>query len=624
MKAHRLLLACILALNLLALSPLLQCGYSGDDLFNTLAPGMQAEAGYGAWGQFGELVRMWAAHGRFYPLALYYVFLFSAVRSLWAYRLLQMALVALDLLLFARLVTSWTGSRGLGLLAALLPAALFQFRLDGDPVLAFHGMLQVVFAAVAGSLLCLDSYLLTGRRWLFGLSILFYLLGLLTYDVTYPFFLIHGALIGCRAAGPRPVAFVVKRLSPFVVLSAALLGLCVLLRVRHGVGLPGHSYGSADLYAQPLNLALWPVTWAKQTLAAFPLSHLALFLPAHEAVTASDLLGQCSAVVAVAALAGWALARRVLRDAGGAPPGLPATAATGLGPPSLFLLGALLTVLPGALMALVPVYQRRLQWGTCHVPVYLSYFGVATVLVAFAQLTGILCRSWRRLHAGLATAGAALFAATLAVNVAANGWMVGVVNRHFGGHDSRSLLQSALERGLFGPVPDGSCLVVADRPEYIIDSGYRFFFHTYAGRHLEVRPRGSYPDGGRAPQSPAQVYYLRYGAHTGAVGYAILGACDRLSATAEEVQSAASCRAYLYVQLPDPHQAFTVTGKWLQEGRAAGGDYFAFSGGQLRLLRLGRNWRLYQLPFSDRSADLATLAVDMDPGRWPRAAAVPH
>jgi hypothetical protein len=599
-KRPRLVLVLVVALNVLALAPALGCGYTGDDVLNSLMPGYLAETGHSAWTQLRDEVHVWAAHGRFYPLAFYYILLFTAVRSLWAYRLLQLAVAVLNLLLFARLVAAWTGSQRLGLLAAVLPSALVQLRIGPDPVLGFHCLPQVVFASLAGSLLCLDSYLRTRRRWLFAGSVLCYLLGLLTYDITYPFFLLHAALIWFRGAGRATLAVRAKQLAPFALLSTTFIVLCVALRVAYGVGLSGNGPPNPDVYAQPPAMRGWPTALAKQTVSAVPLSYLALFLAQRGLVTVGELLAQCSAGVVLSALGGMALVRFLLRK----PEEAEATAGSGLGPRALLVLGGLMTVLPGVLMALAPKYQRELEWGIGYIPVYVSSFGVATVLVAFCRLLLKLAPVHRRLYAGLVTAGAVLFAATWAVHGAANTWVVDYVNSL--DHYSRSLLENGVKHGLFWGVPDGSRLVVAGRPDYCVAAGYSYFFRTHTGRHLDVGARGSYP-----AESPgaAPVYFLRYGASSAAAGYVLLGKCDQLAATREEVRSAVTGQAYLYVQVPDPWRRFSVGGKW------AAGDAFVLSDRELPLVGQGRAWRLYRLPFGDHPADLASLTVDMDRGR---------
>jgi hypothetical protein len=613
-KRYAIILGLVILVDLLALSPLLECGFNGDDLISSVTPGILAETGNTAWSYFGRTIGNWLKLGRFYPLAYHYIFFFSVVRSLHVYRWVGMGMLGLNLLLFARFISRTSGSRRLGLLGALLLPVFFQFRFYHDPILSFGLLLQLVFTFLVCSLTCLDSYLRSGRpRCYFG-SVLFFLLALLTYEVTYPFFVLNCVLIYWRRAGNRPLVSLGKLLAPFVLLPALILGVCALARSGNGLPLLGKSQPNpGNPYTEAPDLGLWLPTLAKQTAAALPLTYLGLVLQERGDFSAGELLGQVSAPLLWSAVGWVALAGFLLKSPREFRPVPGPVARVNLGTKRLLVVGVLLTVLPGVLMALVPRYQRELVWGLGYLPVYLSAFGIATGVVAFFRWAMGRCPNRRGAYPIVAASSVAVLAAVLVINGAANRFVIGLFNLTY--HYHLTLLEEGSRHGLFGPVPDGSCLVVANRPVSNYTGGYfTCFFRTYAQRHLDVRLKGAYLGDGPALtgnlSAADRVYYLRYAAPSTAMGVAILGRCTSLAATGDEIRRAAAGQVYVYVRLPNPRVTFSVRGKWAEAGSPGTAEGFVLEGSQLGLEAGGPGWRLCELPLAGRPVDLGSLRVD--------------
>src|SRR5438105_2233357 len=152
-------LAATFLVTLLLLSPLLHCGYNGDDLINSSMPGILAEHATNVPSFIAYHIDKGVHQaGRFFPFVFYYFVIFASVRDLFVYRLLTLLMIGLNLFLFTRLVSRLTASPRLGMASALLTPLLFQFRAYHDPILSFCFLLPLLWTLLLGSLLLLDRY----------------------------------------------------------------------------------------------------------------------------------------------------------------------------------------------------------------------------------------------------------------------------------------------------------------------------------------------------------------------------------------------------------------------------------------------------------------------------------
>jgi hypothetical protein len=624
--------ALILIANVLLLSPMLDCGYIGDDVVSSCAWGWGSVHGLSPLGLMGRDIAMWARHsGRFFPLALLYYPFFSWVRDLLVYRLLGLALVLLNVLLLGRLVHRLTGSRRLGLLAGLVAPAVFQFRLYADPILGFCFMLPLVVAYLLGSLLLLDSYLRSGRRWWLAGSLLLYALGVLTYEVAWPFFLLHLVLAALRVPDRRRLRAAVRKTCPFALLALLFVGVNLFIRWYFQVRLLDSTPGTRVTYGATLDPVLYLVLLGKQTLGALPLSYRLVGL--HHPGLFYSPLRALPLAVCVLGVVHLVVFRRLVPRAAAEGPGAPSEGEPGaLGPAGLALLGVLLTLLPGALVALSPAHLSHLAWGVCYTPVYVSYFGVALlVLAGLEALARLAARLHRAAAPALAVAAGAGWALLAFLHYDANRMVVDRLNAPpYGYRYPRELVEQALRRGLFQGVPPGSCLLITSR--YAWDDAFAAtaFFRTHARRPLDVVTPGELlkhpalrarvPGKGKADTHFLQlqlaeednVFHLHYDAHLGQEGHAFLGRVNRLTVAHAGLLEASASKALVYVHLPSFSEDFTVTGRWAGSGGPGPGETFAFPAGRLRQLAGCRNWRLCEVP-ADRPLDLLSLRVHFGP-----------
>jgi len=104
-----------------------------------------------------------------------------------------------------------TGSARLGWLASALVSLTFQFRLHADAILGNALLLQTILLCTLGSLLVFDAYLANGGRWRLLAAVGLYLLAVLSYEIAWPFFVLHFALAYLRHPGLPDAQQIVSR-----------------------------------------------------------------------------------------------------------------------------------------------------------------------------------------------------------------------------------------------------------------------------------------------------------------------------------------------------------------------------------------------------------------------------
>ena len=268
-------IALVAILNLVVLSPMLDCGFVGDDLLNSCTQGTLAERGHTAFGWALVQTQAWAqGAGRFFPLSSSYILFFALTNNLLLYRVIGLGMVLGNVALFGRLTARLTASRRLGLLAAALCPALFQFRQFADPILGNCMLLQILWMFLLGSLLAFDRYLETVRRRWLVLAVALYMAATLAYEVAWPLFLLFALVAVLRMPDRKSLRTAARAPCPFVAVAVAFLLLNVGLRWAFQVPLVNRPDVSADRrYLLTLEPGHYGAMLSKHVLAACPLSY---------------------------------------------------------------------------------------------------------------------------------------------------------------------------------------------------------------------------------------------------------------------------------------------------------------------------------------------------------------
>ncbi len=139
-----------------------------------------------------------------------------------------------------------------------------------------------------------------------------------------------------------------------------------------------------------------------------------------------------------------------------------------------FIIALCLLFITPVFIAISSKYQLSLPWGTGHVPVYYSYFGVALVL---CSLFSWFTKRFVSMRLPIVILVAVLITANFLVNC-------NVVNKMDNIFDEpRSTLAKALESGLIDDLHDGDYLNVGEQLGGFMTPG---FFYRYSEKKLII------------------------------------------------------------------------------------------------------------------------------------------
>ncbi|WP_152052117.1 hypothetical protein [Tautonia marina] len=494
-------LALIVGLAAIHLSPTLFTGYLSDDGITSLVPGMLTYTGESLTTRVVNSMRNVMLSGRFYPLHwIPFNGIFAAIPDVFFYKCYILLMILGNIALFATFVRSLTGDRGLACLACLGTICAMQVRPFHDPILSFFGLLQIVVALLLISLIALDAALTgRGRGWLI-LGVVAYFVAMLTYEVTYPLFVLHLLLIVYRRPGWRAR---LQDAMPFFQVVGLCVFLSILLRWLHPNAKPEPG-GNLPGYVHDMNLDAAEIltTLGRQAVSALPLSSFiedsaGLFGDVQGPAAFVRWVGQTEVMgLGVLAMLACSLSLRQLHDGKEAP----SRRAYGF----FLLFGLVLAVLPGLTTSVCMRYQELVTPGTGYVPVYIQYFGVGLVLasgIGYAVTRWSASGSRARRVARVVTATS--LAGLIGVSYRANAdTCVALVSppgsRHFnetafrmegGWHHARVNLETALRAGVLDEVPEYSQLVLTNEYAPWHSTVFSLFFYAMnAEKILAVMP----------------------------------------------------------------------------------------------------------------------------------------
>jgi hypothetical protein len=580
------LLLVILALVIVQLSPLLQTGYISDDAADSLTHGLLSYHGYSLTGYcYAQCGVSMTQGARFYPLSFPQVYgTFYFISNLYLYKCLIISLVVVDLLLFARLVRKLIRCDGFPELCTLAILAVFQFSYGDDPLLGYSGFLPKLLLYVLLSLTWLWRYLDTGRRaWLVASS-LAYMVALLSYEIVYPFFVLHIAFLWSREKRWRPL---LTTSLPFVGSAALCASVSLLLRRHFGVN-------PSSAYRVNPNWGWYFLTLVRQLDGALPLSH---YLRGPHRAPGDSSKQWLTFWNAVGFLGGSLLTFITLVRLARSEQSLPGRAWW-----RAVSLGLALWFLPALLVCSSFIYQNRIRWGMPQISVYVEFYGVGLITAS------IIAGSLVRLAASnrWLLVSSSIFSVLLGGTLATTNYANQQVTRDsgWGWRDQRLNLEAALQAGLVEAVPDGSTLILQHRYPWWHDYYSSFFYFQHAGKRLYFSwiPPGSphlspvrlsicgVPD--RDPVD-GRVFVLLDGTLDQQTGYAILGPWDVPATISASASGASTITMRVFVRgrswgtLHPQAAAELISRGTAKQGLSAAG---------LKLLRRGDDWALYLWP----------------------------
>lgn len=628
----------LIGLAALFLLPAIRTGYYAEDIIHSAIPGIARLERIPTINFFRDWIVGSVQAGRFYPVTeVLLVGLHSSVSDVFTYKLIIVAATIFDLLLFYLLVQRLTKNAGFAGFAACVALATIQFRIHPDPVLGYYLQVQLVAAGLFFSLLALLLFLEgRGAVWLV-LACASYLLILLTYEITYPFFLMHLLLIWRGRTSWR------GRLMAALPIVGGV-GACVVTTLVVRRLFPHDEYYFHHLDMQPV---AYLRAVALQVSAALPLSYF-LFerfgvFPGLQSPLAfwQWVAGPRTLVIAIGTLV---LAFQSLRTSGRPHrvPGEEERSGDVWGPSALGL-GVLLLVLPTLLIAMSPFHQNEFHLGVGWVPVLIQCHGTGLLLATLvwrAVSSGMCGRRFSRTKCALS---AVVLALLTAVTYRANEDVAISLNAPVGHPrfrqraadlggaigSHRQLLTAALSAGLADHVPERSQVLLDEWHHYFQETPIHclYLYAAHASKVLipvvpEAQDQTS--EAHRELQEfltsrgiavrAGSPYRLREVCHSERSGFVVLWQAE---SDAPDSTPKADEEIRFFVKTPGLFQdgaasAFCLIGDLEAAMGKAKGFCYRLRGKEVTVIKSGRDWGLFSLRVRNEAINPQTARVMLD------------
>ena len=261
--------ALILLLTAASLSMLIRSGWYWDDAVNSTAYLAEKKDAIPTLTHVLEFMRKYLELGRINILSIYYYFYFY-IENVSLYKALIILTILIDQLIFRKVLMEYGVPLSGARLGMLLIPLMLQTRVYQDPVSGFYSLMQVLTADMLLCALFLHRWLEQGKRRCFWLSLAAFAVGLLTYEVCFPFLAMICLLI---LAKRKNFLRAVRDSLPFIGLTILMLaGVYLVRNIFFRVEYPGVAF-SLD----PARVARAALT---QLAAGLPLSFYSAGYPA--------------------------------------------------------------------------------------------------------------------------------------------------------------------------------------------------------------------------------------------------------------------------------------------------------------------------------------------------------
>jgi hypothetical protein len=610
----------VIALCIIVLSPMINSGFISDDALRSLLKGQLLESRQNLPPYIYNDIKNWMIfNGRFIPAA-FLIDAFLFVSNLFLYKISMLTIVIVNVVLFAYLIKLLTNSGAISLLAISGLPLFFQFRLYHDPILSFGWGQGMIFVYTFVSLIFLVKYLKTEKKLYLIISAFFYLVDLMTSEMTYIFFPFH-LLIIYFLSGKNKIRNIIKVGSPFILAVIIISGISLYLRLAFHQGYEGTKIS--------YNLVPYFATLTKQSFAAVPLSYF--IVDPHKIFTDKFIFlkGNVALYPMLFAICYFVLFVNISNEI--KKERLPVAKKNII---LILILGILIIVLPGGIVSLSSKYQGEIGWGIGYLPVYISYYGLSLIVSTFIYLVIYkLINNHRIMPKVICTMFAIICGVLGTINY--NNNIITVAKTNYSFLYPRTIIEEGIKNGLFQTVPNDSYLVAEnDYDLNAVQGGWDFyrwdspaFYRMHSGIHFkDVLSKGRFLKKEFLSQFAAtnhdksasvdfskadNVFFLNYSSHSNSEGYAIAGKIRNYSGNNDEIGQAISDEAvYLYVRFPlnYPQEKITIKGGSIDNNRVDISEPFSMDNNSLKIINYGSNWRLYALSHAN-SIDLKSLKV---------------
>lgn len=448
----------ILLMTAASLSMLFRSGFYWDDAVNSTVYLAQKKDQISTWQHVLDFMAEYLHLGRINVLSIYYYFFFY-IENVSVYKALIILSILADQLILRRVLLAFGVPLSGARMGMLLMPMLLQTRAYQDPVSGFYSLMQLLTAEMLLCAMFLQRWLHSGRGLHLALSLLLFGMGLMTYEVCFPFLLMICLLI---LVNRGTFGKAVRGSLPFVVLTILMLLGVAAVRSRFV------TQGTYEGVAFSLSPAAVLRTAFRQFTAGLPLSYYSAayqasvldnaypaagfmsydFLSFLSAVRFSDVLIAVGCLYVFFQL--WK-SRKNDED-------LPSQKAYR----ALLVLGLSFAVLPVVTVAVSERYQGQLMPGLGYLPVYMQYYGIAVLMV-------LLMLRFREKTAFRAVF-LSFFLLVVLLNLQNNRAVTEIMNRSF--YEPRLAGETALRGGILDFMPQDAVLISVNDRRYLWEANW--------------------------------------------------------------------------------------------------------------------------------------------------------
>lgn len=456
-------------------SVLLSSGLSADDMWNSNIQAAPYLDGEGPFAVMKGQWEMWLQAGRLFPFSNYAAILFACVPSVPVYKGCILLMTYLSNLISGSCLKRLTGSEEIQALYMIMFPVLIQLTPEFDSGLyCYHMLIQMVAAWCFLALWMQLKYLRTNQKRYAAGAAGFFLLALGTYEVAFPFLLML-LWITYRETGEWKRTC--KRSMPLLIVFVCLLAANLWLRLSAGE----NSYHGVSVSLQAKAVF---VTLLKQCTTCLPLgrylcSAIKYCEPYSDVYpyTASEIFGNLQlwdylAILLLILIFVWREERCKRK---------PRLSAKDIW--TLLVLGGLVFLLPGCLIAVSAKYQNTIAWAGGHLPAYLQSMGFVMLFAGVYEWLKYRMEGWKRKLMVYGTLAAAVI--IFALNLASA--RAGVEYMNASHKYPQENLAAAAEAGFFDSVAETDEKLLFGVEDYIYNRQNSMeFYSKFAGRRINA------------------------------------------------------------------------------------------------------------------------------------------
>lgn len=356
----------ILFFTFLYLAPIIKCDFISDDGIYYYLRGsiILNDNSIDIFKIAYEKMIGWINRGRFFPLSIYSIFIMYFLNNNLLYKTIIILTICINVGMFGVFVEQLTESKRVKLILMLFINLFFQvITIYHSPFLSFHMFMQVMFAILMAILINLQLYFNKHKVKNIIISILFFIIGLLIYELAFAYI---GIIIVLIFYYNKSILKSIKLCTIYMVPIIIMSIINIIIKMSNVIG-----YEGINVAHSPLKFIN---TIIKQCYAAIPLSNY--LISRNNGILNSDISSiilNISVQDILITIMFFVILYGILKYT----EDIKIKVHKGY----LLLFCLAFYVFPGVLSSLTEKYQKELGFGIAHISVYMQYFGLIMIFL---------------------------------------------------------------------------------------------------------------------------------------------------------------------------------------------------------------------------------------------------